>query len=164
MMVEDSCPGQVAAKRQSEGGQTKTLDFLTPPRCQTLGEDRLRTAGLSKQKASYLLDLARAFLEGDLEQLHDISDEELRSKLLAIKGVGPWTVDMFAIFTLHRPDILPVGDLGVRKGMQAYFGLKALPTASRMEQLAAPWKPFRSVATWYMWQRAGTTLPAASKT
>lgn len=138
--------------------------FLTPARCQTLGEERLRTAGLSKQKASYVLDLARAFLAGDLERLQDISDAELRSKLLAIKGVGPWTVDMFAIFTLHRPNILPTGDLGVRKGMQAHFGLKELPTPSMMEQLAEPWKPFRSVATWYMWQRAGTTLPAASKT
>ena len=136
--------------------------FLTPARCQELGEERLRTAGLSKQKASYVLDLAKTFGGDGMEQLTDMPDAELRAKLLAIRGVGPWTVDMFAIFTLHRSDILPTGDLGVRKGMQAHFALKDLPTPSKMEQLAEPWRPYRSLASWYMWQRAGTTLPASA--
>jgi DNA-3-methyladenine glycosylase II len=151
-----------AAKRQSDGWKAAELMFLTPARCQELGEERMRTAGLSKQKASYVLDLAKAFSAGGMERLTDMPDAELTSKLLAIRGVGPWTVDMFAIFTLHRSDILPTGDLGVRKGMQAHFGLKDLPTPSKMEHLAEPWRPYRSLASWYMWQRAGTTLPASA--
>jgi DNA-3-methyladenine glycosylase II len=137
-----------------QGAAGEQLQYLTPGRCEALGEERLRTVGVSRQKTSYILDLSRAFGEGGLDRLKEMSDDEFRAKLLAIKGVGPWTVDMFAIFTLHRPDILPTGDLGVRKGMQSHFGLKDLPTGATMEQLAQIWRPYRSLACWYMW-RAG---------
>ena len=150
--------------RQSDGGASSTAcTSLTPARCLELGTDRLRSAGLSGQKASYILDLARAFSEGGMDRLCDMPDDEMREKLLAIRGVGPWTVDMFAIFTLHRSDILPTGDLGVRKGMQAHFGLKDLPTPAKMTELSQVWRPYRSVATWYMWRCAGTELPASAK-
>ena len=98
-----------------------------------------------------------------MDHLCDMPDDEMREKLLAIRGVGPWTVDMFAIFTLHRSDILPTGDLGVRKGMQAHFGLKDLPTPAKMTELSQAWRPYRSVATWYMWRCAGTELPTSAK-
>ena len=145
-----------------QGAAGEQLQYLTPGRCEALGEERLRTVGVSRQKTSYILDLSRAFGEGGLDRLKEMSDDEFRAKLLAIKGVGPWTVDMFAIFTLHRPDILPTGDLGVRKGMQSHFGLKDLPTGATMEQLAQIWRPYRSLACWYMW-RAGEASGCAGK-
>jgi DNA-3-methyladenine glycosylase II len=72
--------------------------------------------------------------------------------LLPVRGIGPWSVDMFLMFALGRPDVLPVGDLGIRKGMQQHFGLRKLPDAAKMTRLAAPWRPYRSVAAWYMWR------------
>jgi DNA-3-methyladenine glycosylase II len=83
----------------------------------------------------------------------------LKDVLTRIRGIGPWSVDMFLIFGLLRPDVLPVGDLGVQKGMQAYFGLRALPASPRMIELAAPWRPYRSVASWYMWRLVESGLP-----
>ena len=79
--------------------------------------------------------------------------------LLVVKGIGAWSVDMFLLFGLNRPDILPTGDLGVRKGMRTYFGLDELPDPELMERLASPWRPYRSVASWYMWRVAETDLP-----
>mmetsp|Transcript_44313 Transcript_44313/g.88950 ORF Transcript_44313/g.88950 Transcript_44313/m.88950 type:complete len:135 (+) Transcript_44313:117-521(+) len=116
--------------------------------------------GLSKQKASYVRDLAAKFQEPAFQSLDGLPDPDLRTLLLTVKGVGPWTVDMFMIFTLHRPDILPVGDLGVRKGMQVHFALKSLPLPAQMESLAASWVPYRSVGSWYMWRVAGTVIPS----
>jgi DNA-3-methyladenine glycosylase II len=72
--------------------------------------------------------------------------------LLPVRGIGRWSVDMFLMFALARPDVLPVGDLGIRKGMQRHFGLRKLPEAAKMTKLAAPWRPYRSVAAWYMWR------------
>jgi hypothetical protein len=76
----------------------------------------------------------------------------LAAMLLPVRGIGPWSVDMFLMFALARPDVLPVGDLGIRKGMQRHFGLRKLPEADKMTRLAAPWRPYRSVAAWYMWR------------
>ena len=72
--------------------------------------------------------------------------------LLPVRGIGPWSVDMFLMFALARPDVLPVGDLGIRKGMQRHFRLRRLPEADRMVKLATPWRPFRTIASWYMWR------------
>lgn len=114
----------------------------------------LRGAGLSGAKAAALKDLARHVVENKLvpARLPAATDEEVAAMLLPVRGIGPWSVDMFLIFALARPDVLPIGDLGIRKGMQRHFGLRKLPEADKMTRLAAPWRPYRSVAAWYMWR------------
>jgi DNA-3-methyladenine glycosylase II len=114
----------------------------------------LRRVGLSGAKAAAIQDLARHAAARKLgrARLAAASDEEVAATLLPIRGIGPWSVDMFLMFALARPDVLPVGDLGIRKGMQRHFGLRALPEGARMTRLAAPWRPFRTVAAWYMWR------------
>jgi DNA-3-methyladenine glycosylase II len=114
----------------------------------------LRAAGLSGAKSAALKDLARHVIEKKLvpARLGAATDEQIAAMLLPVRGIGPWSVDMFLMFALARPDVLPVGDLGIRKGMQRHFGLRKLPEADRMTKLAAPWRPFRSVAAWYMWR------------
>jgi DNA-3-methyladenine glycosylase II len=116
--------------------------------------ERLRSAGLSGAKAAALLDLAAHFADKRVRKGHLLAapDDEVRAALLPVRGIGAWTVDMFLIFGLVRPDVLPVGDLGVKKGMQLHFGLRKLPEAPRMEALAAPWRPYRSFAAYYMWR------------
>ncbi|HEY0989573.1 MAG TPA: DNA-3-methyladenine glycosylase 2 family protein [Kofleriaceae bacterium] len=114
----------------------------------------LRAAGLSGAKAAALKDLARHVVDKKLvpARLPAATDEEVAAMLLPVRGIGPWSVDMFLMFALARLDVLPVGDLGIRKGMQRHFGLRKLPEAERMTKLAAPWRPYRSVAAWYMWR------------
>ena len=115
---------------------------------------KLRAAGLSGAKAAAVKDLARHVVEKKLvpAKLPALTDEEVAAMLLPVRGIGPWSVDMFLMFALARPDILPVGDLGIRKGMQKHFRLRKLPEASRMLKLAAPWRPYRTVASWDMWR------------
>ena len=115
---------------------------------------RLRSAGVSRAKAEYLLDLARNFADGTIKprRFATMDNAALSERLCQVKGIGQWSVDMFMIFGLLRPDVLPVGDLGVRKGMQSYFGLGELPNAGVMEERAEPWRPYRSIASWYMWR------------
>lgn len=117
---------------------------------------KLRSAGISAQKAGYLKDLARKCTDGTINArlFPKMSDEEIREHVVAVKGVGGWTADMFLMFTVRRPDVLPVGDLGIRKGFQRLFKLRALPDAKKMEKLAEPWRPFRTVACWYLWRLA----------
>jgi DNA-3-methyladenine glycosylase II len=114
----------------------------------------LRGAGLSGAKAAALKDLARHVVDKKLvpARLPAATDAEVAAMLLPVRGIGPWSVDMFLMFALARLDVLPVGDLGIRKGMQRHFGLRKLPEADRMMKLAAPWRPYRSVAAWYMWR------------
>ncbi len=116
--------------------------------------ERLRSAGISGAKAAALIDLASHFADGRVGKalLLRGGEDEIRSALLAVRGIGPWSVDMFLMFGLVRPDILPVGDLGIRKAMQRLFRLRSLPEAARMEKLAAPWRPYRTVASWYLWR------------
>jgi DNA-3-methyladenine glycosylase II len=117
-------------------------------------DDKLRGAGLSGAKAAAIKDLARHVIEEKVVPAHlpAATDEQIAAMLLPVRGIGPWSVDMFLMFALARPDVLPVGDLGVRKGMQRHFKLRKLPEADRMIKLAAPWRPYRSVASWYMWR------------
>jgi len=107
------------------------------------------------------MDLAAKSLEGTLQprRFSQMSDEEVGQALMQVKGVGPWTVDMFLMFDLNRPDVLPVGDLGVRKGFQTLFGLDELPGPEEMRQRAEPWRPYRSVAVWYLWRVAESAGP-----
>lgn len=123
--------------------------------------EALRGAGLSRAKAASLHDLASKFSDGTVQPRHFARMDEaaLTGALTRVRGIGPWSVHMFLIFGLLRPDVLPVGDLGVQKGMQVYFDLPALPAPARMAELAEPWRPFRSVASWYMWRLIENGLP-----
>ncbi|KAJ3112812.1 3-methyladenine DNA glycosylase [Phlyctochytrium bullatum] len=118
--------------------------------------EELRSVGLSGRKAEYVKNLAEAFVNGEVEtgMLETMAEEEIVERLVKIKGIGRWTVDMFLIFFLSRPNVLATGDLGVRKGMAVYFGKggSKLPSPKEMEEWARPWEPYRSYGTWYMWR------------
>lgn len=117
-------------------------------------DEALRGAGLSRAKAAAIKDLARHASGRTLTtaRLARATDAEIAERLLPIRGIGPWSIDMFLMFALARPDVLPVGDLGIRKGMQRHFRLRKLPEPARMRALAARWQPYRTVASWYMWR------------
>lgn len=128
----------------------------TPQGLLGLSDEQLRGVGLSRQKLCYLRDLAERFASGQIpvRRFSSMSDEQIIESLLPIKGVGRWTAEMFLIFVLNRPDLLPVDDLGVRKGIQAAYKLKSLPEAAAMVEIAEPWRPWRTIATWYLWRHA----------
>jgi DNA-3-methyladenine glycosylase II len=116
--------------------------------------ERLRGVGLSRAKVAFLRDLAEHVedRELDLEHLAELPDTEVQEQLTQVKGLGPWTVDMFLIFHLGRPDVLPVGDLGIRRAAQLAYGLDELPDAAELERIAEPWRPHRSLACLYLWR------------
>jgi len=123
-------------------------DFLRMP------EAPLLRAGLSRQKLSYLRDLASAFADGRLrpQALARLIDDDLVRAVTTVRGIGEWTAHMLLIFSLGRPEVLPVGDYGVRKGMQRLYRLRDLPDPRTMERIAAPWRPYRSIGSWYIWR------------
>ena len=118
-----------------------------------LSIDELRTAGVSNQKATYLLDLSQHVLNGNvqLNTLGRKTDEAIIEELTIVKGIGVWTAQMFLIFGLGRLDVLPTDDLGIKNSIQKYYELKQLPTKTQIETLAQPWRPYASVASWYLW-------------
>jgi DNA-3-methyladenine glycosylase II len=128
-------------------------------------EEQFRAAGVSRQKAGYIRDLATHIVEGRLnfDRIDELSDDEVIERLTAVKGIGVWTAHMFLMFHLARPDILPVGDLGVRNGMRAAYGLEATPTPKQAAEIGERWRPYRSAGSWYMWRAAETVMmpPAA---
>jgi DNA-3-methyladenine glycosylase II len=127
---------------------------VTPESLLALRLPRLRKIGLSQQKASYVRDLARRTRDGEVNfrKLPALGDDEVIAHLTPVKGVGVWTVQMFLIFALRRPDVLPTADYGIRVAMQRAYGLEELPKPASMERIAAPWRPWRSVACWYLWR------------
>jgi DNA-3-methyladenine glycosylase II len=127
---------------------------LTPEAILKLRPQRMRKLGLSQQKVTYIRELARMTRDGEIvfEKLADLEDAEVIAHLTRVKGVGVWTVHMFLMFALQRPNVLPVGDLGVRMGMKKAYGLAELPKPAEMETIAAAWHPWCSVASWYMWR------------
>jgi DNA-3-methyladenine glycosylase II len=135
-----------------------------PARLIELGEAKLRTVGLSSAKARYVLSLAEAVASNQLplDEFDDSWDDQaITQALTAVKGIGIWTAEMFLIFALNRPDILPTSDLGVRAGLRDLHRLDELPGPRDCHALAEPWRPYRSVAIWYIWRRADTTVAAA---
>jgi DNA-3-methyladenine glycosylase II len=114
----------------------------------------LRAVGLSGQKVGYLRDLAARIAEGrlDLDELESLPDEVVIERLTAVKGFGRWTAEMFLMFRLHRPDVLPAGDLGIVNAIQRLYKLRKRPDAKRISKIGDAWKPYRSVASWYLWQ------------
>ena len=125
-----------------------------PDAIAAIDDATLRRVGLSGQKVSYLRDLCARLADGRLvlEELDTLDDEEVIARLVAVKGFGRWTAEMFLMFRLHRPDVLPVGDLGIVNAVQRLYRLRKRPDAKRLMKLGEPWRPYRSVACWYLWQ------------
>ena len=115
--------------------------------------EKIQNVGISRQKSGYIKNIANAFNEGLVNetQLHKLSDKEIIEQLVKIKGVGRWTAEMFLIFTLRRPDVFPVTDLGVQKGFQIYYDLDELPSIDMMNEKSENWKPYRTIMSLYLW-------------
>ena len=128
--------------------------FPTPAQVSAVPDDRLRGVGLSSQKVGYLRDLCRRILDGELplDVLDRMDDEAVVETLMQVKGIGRWTAEMFLIFRLQRPDVLPLGDLGVRKGFARAFSRRVLRDPMVLSRRAERWRPYRSVASWYLWR------------
>jgi DNA-3-methyladenine glycosylase II len=127
---------------------------LTPESILKLRPARMRTLGLSQQKTAYIRDLARHARDGRVlfEELAALDDTAVIERLTQVKGIGVWTVHMFLIFALRRTDVLPTGDLGVRNAIRKAYGMAELPTPAEMEAMSARWRPYCTVASWYLWR------------
>ena len=126
----------------------------TPDAILAMAEDRLRACGLSRAKVASVRDLATKVSDGSLalHALDALDDDAVIEAMTKVKGIGRWSAEMFLIFRLGRPDILPVADVGVQRAMRRLYGLRKHPSPARMTELARPWKPYRSVACWYLWR------------
>jgi len=135
-------------KKLSKSKFPKPLDVIKT------SDSKLRTIGLSKMKIIYIKELSKKIesKELNMRKISSQSDEQVIEVLTDVKGIGRWTAEMFLIFSLGRLDVLPVGDLGLKKGIQSMYSLKDLPKKEQIEQLAESWKPYRTVATWYLWK------------
>src|SRR6202142_2227133 len=127
---------------------------LTPQGILKLSEAQMRSVGLSKQKASYLKDMAERAARGELDfsRLPEMADDEVIQHLTQVKGVGVWTAHMFLMFTLRRPNVLPTGDYGIQMAIKKHYKKRKLPKPVQMEKIAKSWEPYRSVACWYLWR------------
>lgn len=140
---------------------------LTPEALAALSDEQLRSAGISRQKGGYLRDLCDKVTAGvvPLDELERMADDQVIEALTKIKGIGRWSAEMFLMFRLHRPDVLPVGDLGIMNAVMKVYRMRKKPTPERLRRLGEAWRPYRSVASWYLWRSLGTApgqpLPAA---
>lgn len=154
--ISSKAAASISRKLHDLAGETHR-----PERLLELGEVPLRSVGLSGSKARYVLNLAEAVGSGavPLEKFDETWDDAaIVASLSSIKGIGVWTAEMFLIFSLNRPDVLPVHDLGIRAGLRARHGLADLPKPSECFALAEDWRPYRTVASWYLWQNVDTPL------
>ena len=131
----------------SKGSKMSPIDVIK------IDIEKIQNVGISRQKSGYIKNIANAFDEGLVNEteLHKLSDKEIIDQLVKIKGVGRWTAEMFLIFTLRRPDIFPVTDLGVQKGFQIYYDLDELPSIDMMNEKSENWKPYRTIMSLYLW-------------
>jgi DNA-3-methyladenine glycosylase II len=125
----------------------------TPGGIASVPDEQLRAVGLSGQKVRYMRDLCARVADESLplRRLESLTDDQVIEALTEVKGIGRWTAEMFLMFRLHRPDVLPVGDLGILKAVQRAYRLRKTPDAARLEKIGEPWRPYRSVACWYLW-------------
>lgn len=131
------------------GGTTPTPEQLLEAK-----EEDLRGCGLSGRKTEYVRDLAAHVISGELEldRLGELGDEEVIEEIVAVRGLGRWTAEMFLLFHLQRPDVLSGGDLGIRKAIQIEYGLEEMPPPTRVIEIGEPWRPYRSLASLYLWE------------
>jgi DNA-3-methyladenine glycosylase II len=131
----------------------------TPAAVVKVSDEQLRSVGLSSQKLKYIRDLCGRILGRslNLETLDAMTDDEVIAALTSVKGIGRWTAEMFLMFRLHRPDVLPVGDLGIVKAVQRAYKLRTLPSPQRLTKIGETWRPYRSVACWYLWASLDAT-------
>lgn len=129
-------------------------DGVRPEALASLTDEQMRAVGMSRQKIAYFRDLTSKALGGALrlDVLDDMSDDEVIAALTQVKGIGRWSAEMFLMFRLHRPDVLPVDDLGIVNAVKNVYRLRKRPTADRIRKIGEPWRPFRSVACWYLWR------------
>ena len=133
---------------------------ITPDSILKLRPRQMRAVGLSKQKLTYIRDLARKTRAGvvEFERFAEMSDDQIIAELTTVKGIGQWTAHMFLMFALRRPNILPTGDYGVRAAMRKAYGMKVLPKPRTMTRMAKSWHPYCSIASWYMWRSLDVKL------
>jgi DNA-3-methyladenine glycosylase II len=129
-------------------------ESVTPTGIAKLTDEQLRSVGLSKQKSSYLRDMAERAIRGELDFTHlpKMTDDEVIKHLIQVKGVGVWTAHMFLMFTLKRPNVLPTGDFGVQMAIKKHYNKRKMPKPVQMEKIAKLWEPYRSIACWYLWR------------
>lgn len=148
------------AARSIYGRLTALFEGRAPSPSEVISTDEelLRACGLSRPKVRYLRDLAHRVISGklDLGALQDLPDEEVIQQIVAVKGLGRWSADMFLMFHLGREDVLPVGDLGVRRAVEGAYGLPEIPNTATLEDLARPWSPHRTLASFYLWESLET--------
>jgi DNA-3-methyladenine glycosylase II len=127
---------------------------VTPGALLRLTDEQFRLAGLSRQKIAYLRDLAAKVKNGELpiDSLHELDDEAVIEAIVKVKGLGRWSAEMFLMFRLRRPDVLPVGDLGIVTAIQRLYGLRKKPKAARIIKIGEAWRPYRTIACWYLWR------------
>ena len=127
---------------------------ITPPSLAAITDEQFRSVGVSRQKAMYLRDLCEKVGAGTvvLDAVDALDDEGVVAALTQVKGIGRWTAEMFLMFRLHRPDVLPLGDLGIMIAVQKAYGLRKRPTPDRLRRIGDAWKPYRSIACWYLWR------------
>jgi DNA-3-methyladenine glycosylase II len=159
--------------QQLAGAAARTIDgrlralwrgrYPQPEVLLTARDAQLRAVGLSRQKIKAVRSVAEAFAAGDVTNraLRRMDDDAVIESVTQIHGIGVWTAHMMLMFSLGRPDVLPVGDYGVRKGAMQLYGLRELPKPKELEALAEPWRPYRSVASWYLWRVVDTIAPGA---
>ena len=138
---------------------------ITASGISALDDPALRSVGLSGQKVGYLRDLCARIGDGrlQLDALDVLPDEVVIERLVSVKGFGRWTAEMFLMFRLHRPDVLPVADLGIMKAIQSLYRLRKRPNPKRILAIGEPWRPYRSVASWYLWQSLSKSQVASQK-
>ena len=136
--------------------------FPEPARVLALEDEPLRTVGLSRQKVASIRSLAEHFASGELgsEQFDSWTDEEIITHLTRVRGVGRWTAEMFLMFHLRRPDVLPVNDVGINRAIMRQYGLAAMPLADEVRRIGEAWRPWASVACWYLWRSEDVNPPA----
>ena len=131
-----------------------STEFPSPQQVIAIPDSHYTSIGLSRQKTCYIKEISQAFFNKEIipENIPKLKDDEVRKQFIKIKGIGPWTIDMFLMFALNRPDILPVNDLGIQKGFKLFFRLNELPDEKFMVEKAKNWRPFRTIACWYLWK------------
>ena len=156
-IISQQISGKAAAAISGRLAQALGPRGITARGILKLTDEKLRQIGLSANKCRSVRDLAEKVHKGavPLVQIHELPDEEVIAKLIPVRGIGRWTAEMFLIFSLGRLDVLPVDDFGLRAGVKRHYGLKEMPPRKQLHELAEPWRPYRTIATWYIWRSLG---------